>query len=275
VAESLLFITPAFGRFSLTRVCLAQRRWVCDEMRRQYGIEATCVVVADDANLDTAREFGFETVAHANDTLGMKFNAGYRHAAKLGIDHVFPIGSDSWIDPDYFDALPEPNELLLSRAYNLVRSDLGARGALWIDWEGGVQWITRTADWAHRNYEPISAELRKGCDTSTWLHRKPGIQLQESFHHQLEYVAFQSPEQQITSYSKLMAKYGTGEVFAEHVIHGLTHFYRAEDIQRLRLHYATEQVALLEQSVATAFLVAGEEQDRLSAAQDALARLVA
>lgn len=246
---SLAFITPVFERYSLTRIGFQQRRWVCDELKSRYGIDATVIVIGDDDNLNVAEEFGFLTVNHPNmvktmgkehKALGQKFNAGYQKAHREGIDLVFPIGSDSWIDPVYFDTLPEPGELLVSRAYNLIPANTDRRGALWIDWEGGVQWVSHTEDWAHRDYKPVSPSLAKGCDTSTWLHRKPGVTIRENFHHQLEYVAFQSPTAQITSYALVMEKYGRGEVFGDAVFGDLEAHYRLKDIYAVRAHYANE-----------------------------------
>lgn len=244
--NGLAFLTPVYQRFALTEICLKQRRWVCDELKSRYGLDATCIVVGLDENLDVAAKLGFETVEHPNEAvhmghthvaLGQKFNAAYKRAHRMGIDYVFPIGSDSWIDPVYFDELPEENELLLSRAYNLVTATTERRGALWITWEGGVQWITHVADWEHRNYEPVSPSLAKGCDSSTWLHKKPGVKIRENHHHQLEYVAFQSRTEQITNYATVMHKFGKGEVTGPDVFGGLTPFYRREDILAIRAHY--------------------------------------
>lgn len=57
--ESVLFVTPAWKRYELTRLCLWQRRLACDSLF-EAGIYATSVVIADDDNLDIAREFGFD-----------------------------------------------------------------------------------------------------------------------------------------------------------------------------------------------------------------------
>jgi hypothetical protein len=257
-ATSLAFLTPVYRRVELTEVCLRQRRWVCDELKTRYGLDATCIVVGDDENLDTARALGFLAEEHTNwavrfdinggkpyVALGMKFNAGYERAHDEGIDLVFPIGSDSWIDPVYFDRLPQRGELLLSRAYNLITPDARRRGALWIGWEGGVQWITWTEDWAHRNYQPVSDSLSKGCDTSTWVHKAKDIRIEETHHHQLEYVAFQSPENQITDYPAIMARYGVGEVTGEAVFGDLAEHYRADDILAMRRHYNGTRIVQL------------------------------
>src|ERR1043166_7140565 len=125
-ATSLAFLTPVWQRFSLTEICLLQRRHACDYLKEHHGLDATCIVIGSDENLEIAESFGFigqhhenlAVAAHVNRgepyvCLGMKFNAGYGRAYEEGIDLVFPIGSDSWIDPIYFSELPEPGGLFL------------------------------------------------------------------------------------------------------------------------------------------------------------------
>ena len=105
---SMWFVTPAWQRYELTAVCLRQRQWVIEQLA-DHGIEARCVVVADDENLDIARALGFDVVEQRNDRgLGRKFNDGYEHAARAGATWIVPIGSDSWIDPRYFLPAPAP-----------------------------------------------------------------------------------------------------------------------------------------------------------------------
>jgi hypothetical protein len=237
----LAFITPAWQRYALTDICLRQRAWVCGQLRRRYGVDATCVVVADDANLDIARKHGFAVVSCNNRSLADRFNAGYRWAAGEGIECVFPIGSDSWIDPNYFADLPKPGELLLSRSYALVRADGKARCQFWITWDGGVQWITHTADWRHRDYKAAQPGLHRGCDTSTWLRRLKGITIREHHGHPLEYVAFQSAENQISSYQKMKAQWGIGEVEGRAVFGDLAGVYRPADVKRIRAHYKADR----------------------------------
>ncbi len=103
--SSVWFVTPAWQRVELTRICLEQRRQVIDQLAK-WGHEAYCVVVADDENAGTARELGFSVVETPNDWLGRKFNDGMQYAVDHGAIWVVPIGSDSWIDPWYFRELP-------------------------------------------------------------------------------------------------------------------------------------------------------------------------
>ena len=62
---SLWFIVPAHGRLDLARICLRVLRWTCDNLEAD-GVRASAVVIADDENLDTARELGFATVERDN-----------------------------------------------------------------------------------------------------------------------------------------------------------------------------------------------------------------
>lgn len=97
-------VSPAWRRYSVTRLALAERRWLCDELAKR-GHEAHSVIVADDDNLDIAREFGFHALWWKNDDLGEKFNAGFRFAAQNGADVFVHIGSDDWVHPSVFDVL--------------------------------------------------------------------------------------------------------------------------------------------------------------------------
>jgi hypothetical protein len=82
---SLWFVVPACGRAKLARICLRQLRRTCDALT-DNGVDATAVVIADDANLKTARSFGFATVKRNNDFLSAKFNDGIQ----LAMDRPLP-----------------------------------------------------------------------------------------------------------------------------------------------------------------------------------------
>ena len=76
---SLWFVVPAHGRRQLASICLRQLRRTCDALI-ENGVDATAVVVADDANLDTARDLGFGWVKRDNRWLSRKFNDGIQMA---------------------------------------------------------------------------------------------------------------------------------------------------------------------------------------------------
>jgi glycosyltransferase involved in cell wall biosynthesis len=72
------------------------------------GLQAECVIVGDDRNLDIAEQHGFHVVEQSNDFLGRKFNDGFQYALEHGADYVVSVGSDDWVHPDLFDRLPRP-----------------------------------------------------------------------------------------------------------------------------------------------------------------------
>lgn len=96
-------VTPAWQRFNISRLVLAQRARLRDAL--PAGVTVNCVVIADDENLDIAREFGFDTIELPNDGLGRKVNAGFAYALECGADLVAFIGSDDWLHPDLFECL--------------------------------------------------------------------------------------------------------------------------------------------------------------------------
>lgn len=182
----LVFVSAAWGRFGVTRLALAQRRHLCDELAER-GLEATAVIVADDENLDIAREWGFETVERSNDELGRKFNDGLEFAAReLDADHFVLIGSDDWMHVDLFDRLPldvadvpplsadapavtwaDGPEIATGREIALVDLERGrmrrcrARGRF-----GVIPWIIPRAALEPSGFRPIKDELSIGIDGS-------------------------------------------------------------------------------------------------------------
>jgi hypothetical protein len=119
MSTGLWFATPAWGRYELSAVCFDQRQHVIDTLAKN-GIEAHCVVVADDENLDLARERGFAVVERDNEYLGRKFNDGIEYAGRHGATWIVPIGSDSWIDPAYFLPIPGRHGTRTSSLYAVV-----------------------------------------------------------------------------------------------------------------------------------------------------------
>jgi len=101
---SVCILSAAWRRFDITRLVLAQRQRLCVELAAR-GVEAISLIVADDENIDIAREHGCETVEAANRLLGEKWNIGLRHASQTGADWVVWVGSDDWIHPAVFDPI--------------------------------------------------------------------------------------------------------------------------------------------------------------------------
>jgi hypothetical protein len=178
---TLFFVTPAWRRFAVTRLALAQRRQLVDDLAAR-GVTADCVVIADDENLDIAREFGFPVVEMDNSQLGRKFNAGIQYAAAHGADFISAIGSDNWVHPDFI-TLPPPDEpkgkRLKRPPVRSVDAIVTGRLSFIVDLEVGVgrrirgrgtngiiPWIIPRRLLERRNFAPIIDGKMSGIDHS-------------------------------------------------------------------------------------------------------------
>jgi hypothetical protein len=204
---SVWFVTPAWQRFELTRVVLEQRRRVVDFLAERH-VEASCVVVADDANADTAEELGFDTVRVPNYALGRRFNDGIEYAAQHGADWIVPIGSDSFLDPAYVYPLPEPGMMRTSRLYAIAEP--GRLGQLRIRSSPGVgpYMIPRTH--LPPSLRPAGDWKKKGVDSSTLRGLRRGLRHEFVDLHPWQYVGFRS-QPQMNSYDKLYGRLGVAE----------------------------------------------------------------
>lgn len=242
--HELWFITPAFRRFELTALCLDQRRLACDELAN-HGIAANCVVIADDENLELARERGFHTVEKPNKWLGLKFSVGHIYALRQGATHVMPIGSDSWMAPELItkmafakDALGGTRRLSSLRADGRERLDLVIEYGIGF----GVASLYPREAIAHERY-PVAPNINRGCDTSLYNRtaRSLGFPTEIVEHHALEYTDFKSYDVQTTNWTKLRDRHFST---AERVSHGdaaideLEELYPADLVARLRELYA-------------------------------------
>lgn len=239
--SSLWFITPADGRLDVSRICFTQRAWACQRLT-ELGIQASCVVVADDANLDLAQEFGFGVVERDNEWLGRKFNDGYQLAAGEGINYVCPIGSDSWIDPEFImSGLPDdPRTIIYSRHYAMLRADGLARGQLLVEYEGGACMVIPTRLLRGSGYRPCREDLKRGCDSSVLKSLQPvRPRWVVSEKHPLEVLTMRS-HPQISEYQTLMQRWGAGEteepfeglrdIYPEDVVDAAERFYGRVDL---------------------------------------------
>lgn len=218
----LYFVTPAYRRYEVSHVCFSHRAWTIERMQ-EAGIDARCVVIADDENLELAKDFGFDTVEHGYDGyhdsrgrqyIGRKFNDGYEYAANHGAKYVVPIGSDSWIHPCFFSSLPiRPREIQTSQFYAIVSEDGDRMARLEIPIAGGVgPNVIPTALMRTHKYRPVVERLHRGHDTSLmrsfgrrnlswkWIDIDP-----------LQYFAFRVRGEQLNSYERLASKYAVGE----------------------------------------------------------------
>lgn len=238
---SIWFVTPAWHRYEMSAICFEQRRRVIAKLA-EWGHEAHCVVVADDANLDIARELGFATVKQDNRWLGRKFNDGIEYAYRHGAQWVVPIGSDSWIDPWYFRELPPdvPDVVRTSRLYAPVEANRLAILEVGGDENpAGPHMFHR--DLLAKRPRPMPDKISQGTDHHTLRSLRP-------FHWQfqnvqrLQYIGFRAPPF-ITKYDNLWQKWGVKEYDDPWV--RLAKVYDADLVER------AERVMRLQPSVAT------------------------
>lgn len=199
---SVWFVTPAWQRYAVSELCFGQRRWLMDRLAA-VGIEAECLVVADDHNLDLARGFGFRTLERDNSALGKRFNDGIEYAAEQGATWIVPIGSDSWLAPAYIDPLPHPSITRTGTHYALIsRSRIGEMTIP----EVGPYMIHR--DRLPKGGRPAEDSLRTGVDNST-LQGLNGLRWEVRDVHPLQYIAFRPPNvPQLHSYKTLYRRFG-------------------------------------------------------------------
>jgi hypothetical protein len=227
----LALVTPAWRRFDVTRVALAQRAHLSGVLAGQ-GIEVSVLVVADDENLDVAAEFGFNMLERPNDRLGCKWNDGIEHACTvLEADLVTVVGSDDWIHPDLFDLLPSevapPPQLTAERPFVMWSDDVpeavtGREIAL-VDLASGrlrrcrgkgpygvIPWVLPTAALAPSRFRPVRDDLQRGLDGS--LVAGLGVRPEWVFHdpHDLCRVDFKS-DTNLNTYEAITGAIGYGE----------------------------------------------------------------
>lgn len=205
--SGIWFVTPAYQRYALSEVCFEQRARVIATLKEQ-GIEAHCVVVADDENVDIARSFGFSVVEQNNEWLGRKFNDGMQFAGRRGAEWVVPIGSDSWIDPAYFLPLPHKWRTRSSRLYCVVTADrLGELSVA--DVKGAGPYVFQRFQLQRTRFRPAKDELARGVDRST-VESIRSINWEQQDVHPFQYVGFRG-EPHLTPYEGLVKRWGVRE----------------------------------------------------------------
>lgn len=166
---SVCIVSPAWGRFAVTRLVLEQRQRVCDELISR-GVDADHLIVADDENLEIAREYGGLTVEAPNKPLGRKCNLGLHRANELGYDFIVWVGSDDWIHPDLFRTLPDAIEnepVLIRSGFRLSMVDLttGRLQRLKVQGSyGAIPWILDARLFRRLPILPIPVDLPRGLD---------------------------------------------------------------------------------------------------------------
>lgn len=203
----LYFVTPAWQRFELTAVVLEQRK-LAIAFLEERGVEARCVVVADDANAEIAAELGFDVLRRPNYALGRRFNDGIQYAAQHGADWIVPIGSDSFLDPPYLFPLPDPKVLRSSHLYAIT--DVARLGRLHVTPNLGVGPYMISRGNLPRNLRPADDWRKRGVDSSTLRGLRGGMRVEFTDLHPWQYVGFRS-HPQLNSYDKLYRRMGVGQ----------------------------------------------------------------
>ena len=165
-------VSPAWRRYEVTRMVLAQRQHLITELVAR-GLDAHSLIVADDENLDIAREYGSQTVEAPNNALGRKWNTGLRHACEHGADYVVWVGSDDWVHPDAFDPLigrplPESGEMpSIMCGHRIATVDM-QRGVLRRcnspSRFGAIPWIIHRSLLERARFAPIFPNQSRGLD---------------------------------------------------------------------------------------------------------------
>lgn len=222
----LYFVTPAYQRFELSAVCFDQRRHVIETLAER-GIDARCVVVADDENLDLARDRGFDTVEHPN-VVSDKFNAGMAYAGAQGAEWIVPIGSDSWIDPAYFLGL-HSGAVRTSQLYCHVTAD--RLGEARVRRRAGAgPYVLGRRHLEPSGFRPAKSGLMSHVDSSTIAGLANPVF--GNFHrHPFQYIGFRVAPY-ITSYESLMRAWGVREHADPWAI--LASHYPADLVARVR-----------------------------------------
>lgn len=240
--SSLWFIVPAHGRAQLARICLGQLRRTCDALNAE-GIAATAVVIADDENLDTARELGFGTVERDNSFTSAKYNDGIQVACDpeynpRPADYVVPCGSDDFVDHRLFLDLPKENTVVGFQRLSFVRPD-------------GLEMVQRTVQvpggcgiriyprkiMATLGYRPADEDRRRACDTSilTNLRRAAGFYIEHRDLDPKQIVDWKSSDIQLNPYESLTFH----RTFAnpQDPFTALADWYPAEALEQMAEHY--------------------------------------
>lgn len=165
---SVWIVSPAHGRFAVTRLVLEQRRRLCRDLAVR-GIDARMLITASDENLDLAREYGAVAVETPNRPLGRKCNIGLERAAREGADWIVWVGSDDWIHPDVFDPLPYQREgrerILIGQRVAIVDLATGMlMRCLSPSKYGAIPWIVPRGMLEPSRFRPVRPDLARGLD---------------------------------------------------------------------------------------------------------------
>lgn len=207
------FVTPAWGRFELSRICFAQHAQALGQLRSQ-GYQAMEVVVADDENLEIAREFGLETLECANDGgfWGRRLNEGYEFARDAGALWIGPMDSDCWFLPERATAMAHiasNGAVASSRRLTVFRED--GRHRLDIEQNYGHPFLLLmpSSSLEAVSYRPVQEGVEGNESTSTLARlRDSGASFATIPGVPFELVGFTLPEKNATEYDYWLDQYG-------------------------------------------------------------------
>ncbi len=240
---SLWFVMPAYGRLSLTRVCLRQLRRTCDSLT-ENGIHASAVVIADDENLDTARDLGFATVERDNRFLSKKFNDGFQLACDPAFnprpaDYAVPCGSDDWVDWRLFTNLPRPGVVLGFQNVSFVREDGRELASRVIGYQGGCGIrVYHRKTLKTLGYRPADEDRKSACDTSILVNvirLNPRVRVIHGASDPRQIVDWKSPDMQLNSYGALMGHRGRVQGDPFEILAGR---FPEEALEEMQAHFA-------------------------------------
>jgi hypothetical protein len=240
---SLWFVCPAFGRVELARICLRQLRRTCDALTAE-GIDATAVIVADDANLETAHQLGFGTVTRDNRFVSRRFNDGIQLALDpkhnpRPADYVVPIGSDDWVDHRILLDLPNARTVVGFQRMSFVREDGREITTRAISYPGGagIRIYPRSL-MVPLGYRPADEDRPRGCDTSILINvqREHGdrLRIEHRHLHDRQIVDWKTWGQQLNSYAEL-ARHRASNLADP--FEDLAGIYPAEALEEMRAHF--------------------------------------
>lgn len=156
-------VSAVHGRKAVTR--LAMRQWA--HLRGELagrGIDLNVVVVGDDGNLDTAREFGFDTLDRPN-VLGLKINEGIEHAGAHGADWVCWTGSDNWLHADLVGRAVGLDGIVSGRSLAVVDLEEPRMRVLHVgSLIGAPPWFIDGATLAKSGWRPVDDDRTRGLD---------------------------------------------------------------------------------------------------------------
>lgn len=244
------FVVPAHGRLRLTAICLRQLRRTCVALER-HGVEANAVVVADDGNLETARELGFAWVRRGNEYLSRKFNDGMQLALDRRYnprpaDYVVPIGSDDWVDHRILWDLPPSDTVVGFQTISVVREDGREITSRFLNYPGGsgVRIYPR-ALLEPLGFRPADEDRHRACDTSILTnvrkHWGDRLRIEHRYLHDRQIVDWKSPGEQLNTYDTLRRHRPVA--YADDPFEDLAGTYPARALHEIREHYASVQDA--------------------------------